>query len=70
MLADCKQESENDMKFLECGYCGEYHKEGYEGSCHDNAECWTLEEIIEDIEGGTPYIEIVPLEQQNDISSI
>ncbi|MCK4448479.1 MAG: hypothetical protein KAW56_15535 [Candidatus Marinimicrobia bacterium] len=56
------------IRYLECGCCGFYHKEDYEGDCRNDAECWTLQEIIEDIEGGTPDIEIVPLERQYDIS--
>jgi len=57
-------------RYLECGCCGCYHEEDYEDDCRNDAERWTYDEIIEDIEGGTPDIEIVPLESQEDISSI
>ncbi len=55
-------------RYLECGCCGEYHEESFSGDCRNDTERWTYQEIIEDIDGGTPNIEIVPLTEQFDIS--
>lgn len=56
------------IRYLECGCCGCYHKEGYGGDCRDDNERYNLDDL--EFFSATDDIEIVPLEQQNDISSI
>lgn len=56
------------VRYLECGCCGWYHKEGYEGDCRNDDERYTLKEL--DFFSTTDDFEVVPLEQQEDISSI
>ncbi|MCK5608856.1 hypothetical protein KAR91_43690 [Candidatus Pacearchaeota archaeon] len=53
-------------RYLECGCCGCYHKEGYEDDCRDDDERYTLN----DFDFFTDDIEVVPLDDQYDISSI
>lgn len=54
------------IRFLECGCCGWYHKEGYEGDCRDDDERYTLNDL--DFFSATDDFEVVPLERQTDIS--
>ena len=60
------------IRLLECGCCGFYHKEGYEGDCRNDNERYTLEEI--EFFSATDDIEVVSLEEQleeeEDISSL
>lgn len=67
-LADCKRERWGNRmtRYLECGCCGCYHKEGYEDDCRDDDERYTLN----DFDFFTDDIEVVPLDDQYDISSI
>ena len=48
------------MKLVECGCCGFFHKETYQGDCRNDDERYTLEDITffeftDDIE--TVYLE-------------
>jgi len=54
------------VRFLECGCCGCYHKEGYEGDCRNDNERYSLEDL--EFFAATDTFEIVLLEQQHDIS--
>ena len=35
------------MKFYECGCCGQYHKQGYEGDCRNDSERYSTEEVVD-----------------------
>lgn len=54
------------VRYLECGCCGCYHKEDYDGECRDDNERYNLEEL--EFFSTTDDFEVVSLEQQNDIS--
>jgi len=56
------------VRYLECGCCGWFHKEGYKGDCCNDDERYTLNDL--DFFLATDSFEIVPLEQQDDISSM
>ncbi len=50
------------MKFLECGCCGFYHKEGYSGDCQNDNERYNSEEL--EFFSATDDFEIMLLEDQ------
>ena len=55
-------------RYLECGCCGWYHKEGFEGDCRNDDERYTLNDFDTLLLNSMDTIEIVPLERQTDIS--
>lgn len=54
------------IKYVECGCCGEFHKEGYAGDCRNDAERFTLGQIWEDKNGDTNQIEFLEDQKTNE----
>ncbi len=57
---------DKNIVFYECGCCGHYHQEGFVGDCREDSQRFTLNELEEDRDGGTP-IKIIDLEQQMEV---
>jgi hypothetical protein len=49
-------------RFLECGSCGEYHRENYHGDCRNDAERFSYDHLIQYFD--PEIMEIVDLYEQ------
>ncbi len=49
--------------YVECGCCGHYHKQEYCGDCRNDAERFTLREIMHDVEKRRP-VRIISIDEQ------
>jgi hypothetical protein len=36
-----------NIKYIECGCCGCFHREDFGGDCQDDSERWTYQELLE-----------------------